>query len=323
MVRALGQHCGSTALALSMHTHQVAIAAWRWRHEGGADGAVPPANSPPRSSIMATSGGSDWLAGSGHAEKMMAAIAITGRKVFASGSPAGDLFTTMAIYDDPESGPHRAAFRDSLRHAAARDHGQLANARDVSRDRLTTRAGRRLRAGPPPIAAASPRGAVGSRCGTSSLRSRCPYLRGLRRRGRGGARARPARGGEPPPRRGHAAARRRHGHRARRRADGAPPDDRRRRLRPPRARDDQRGDDRAHRRRPGGDPDRRARDGGRRRRRLLPGRRASSGCSATFRAPATTRSAPTPSTCTRGGWPSAWTSTSSPMHRNGERRRRT
>jgi alkylation response protein AidB-like acyl-CoA dehydrogenase len=36
MVRALGQHCGSTALALAMHTHQVAIATWRWRHEGGA-----------------------------------------------------------------------------------------------------------------------------------------------------------------------------------------------------------------------------------------------------------------------------------------------
>ena len=34
LVRVLGQHCGSTALALSMHTHQVATAAWRWRHEG-------------------------------------------------------------------------------------------------------------------------------------------------------------------------------------------------------------------------------------------------------------------------------------------------
>src|SRR5262249_18753565 len=34
MVRGLGQHCSSTALALAMHTHQVAIPAWRWRHEG-------------------------------------------------------------------------------------------------------------------------------------------------------------------------------------------------------------------------------------------------------------------------------------------------
>src|SRR3954454_17470444 len=30
MLRTLAHHCGSTALAFSMHTHQVAIPAWRW-----------------------------------------------------------------------------------------------------------------------------------------------------------------------------------------------------------------------------------------------------------------------------------------------------
>jgi indole-3-acetate monooxygenase len=33
MLRALAHHCGSTALAFSMHTHQVAIPAWRWTHQ--------------------------------------------------------------------------------------------------------------------------------------------------------------------------------------------------------------------------------------------------------------------------------------------------
>src|SRR6185295_352505 len=33
MLRTLGRYCGSTALAFSMHTHQVAIAAWRWKHQ--------------------------------------------------------------------------------------------------------------------------------------------------------------------------------------------------------------------------------------------------------------------------------------------------
>lgn len=33
MLRQLGHYCGSTALAFSMHTHQVATAAWRWRHQ--------------------------------------------------------------------------------------------------------------------------------------------------------------------------------------------------------------------------------------------------------------------------------------------------
>ena len=104
MVRELGQHCGSTALALAMHTHQVAIAAWRWRHDGAP---VEPLlrRVAAEEAILVTSGGSDWLAGSGHAEKVEGGYRVTGRKVFASGAPAGDLFMTMAVHDDPEGGP--------------------------------------------------------------------------------------------------------------------------------------------------------------------------------------------------------------------------
>jgi len=104
MVRVLGQHCGSTALALAMHTHQVAIAAWRWRHEGGAMEPVL-RRVAAQETILVTSGGSDWLAGSGRAEKVDGGYRVTGRKVFASGAPCGDLFMTMAVYDDPEGGP--------------------------------------------------------------------------------------------------------------------------------------------------------------------------------------------------------------------------
>ena len=105
MVRVLGQHCGSTALTLAMHTHQVLIAAWRWRHEGAA--AVEPflRRLAVEETILVTSGGSDWLTGSGRAEKVAGGYQVSGRKVFASGAPAGDLFTTMAVYDDPETGP--------------------------------------------------------------------------------------------------------------------------------------------------------------------------------------------------------------------------
>jgi acyl-CoA dehydrogenase len=103
LVRVLGQHCGSTALALAMHTHQVAIAAWRWRHDGAL---VEPLlrRVATEEAILVTSGGSDWLAGSGRAEKVDGGYRITGRKVFASGAPAGDLFMTMAVLDDPEGG---------------------------------------------------------------------------------------------------------------------------------------------------------------------------------------------------------------------------
>src|SRR5262245_34574276 len=104
MLRVLGQYCGSTALALAMHTHQVAITAWRWRNEGAA---VEPflRRVAAEELILVTSGGSDWLAPSSHAEKVEGGYRVTGRKVFASGSPVGNLFMTMAVYDDPESGP--------------------------------------------------------------------------------------------------------------------------------------------------------------------------------------------------------------------------
>jgi alkylation response protein AidB-like acyl-CoA dehydrogenase len=104
LLRVLAQYCGSTALALAMHTHQVAIPTWRWRHEGAP---VEPflRRVAAEELILVSSGGSDWLAGSGRAERVDGGYRITGRKVFSSGSPVGDLFMTMAVHDDPESGP--------------------------------------------------------------------------------------------------------------------------------------------------------------------------------------------------------------------------
>src|SRR5262245_31018501 len=69
MLRVIAQGCGSTGLALAMHTHQVAIAAWRWRHEGAP---VEPflRRIATEELIVATSGGSDWLAGSGRPEEV-------------------------------------------------------------------------------------------------------------------------------------------------------------------------------------------------------------------------------------------------------------
>jgi alkylation response protein AidB-like acyl-CoA dehydrogenase len=104
MLRVLAQYCGSTALALAMHTHQVAIPAWRWRHEGAPTEPFL-RRVAAEELILVTSGGSDWLAGSGRAEKVDGGYRVTGRKVFASGSPVGDLFMTMAVHDDPEGGP--------------------------------------------------------------------------------------------------------------------------------------------------------------------------------------------------------------------------
>ena len=105
MIRAIGRGCGSTALAYSMHSHLLQALIWRYRH-----GAVPPAEPLLRriakeEVILVSSGGSDWLDGSGTLTKQNGSYTFKARKIFGSGSPSGDLLLTTGVYDDPEKGP--------------------------------------------------------------------------------------------------------------------------------------------------------------------------------------------------------------------------
>jgi indole-3-acetate monooxygenase len=105
MLRVLAHHCGSTALALAMHTHQVAIPAWRWTHQK-ATPVEPLLRRIAKERIhLLTSGGSDWIGGSGKAEKVEGGYKITARKAFSSGSPNGDLLMTTAILESQGEPP--------------------------------------------------------------------------------------------------------------------------------------------------------------------------------------------------------------------------
>ena len=105
MLRTIGYHCGSTGLAFSMHTHQVAIPAWRWRHQTAT--AVEPLLKRVASEriMLLSSGGSDWIGGSGKAEKVDGGYRITARKVFTSGAPTGDVLMTSAVLDADGEAP--------------------------------------------------------------------------------------------------------------------------------------------------------------------------------------------------------------------------
>jgi acyl-CoA dehydrogenase len=104
LLRELARHCGSTALAFAMHTHQVAAAAWRWKHQKAPADALL-RRIAAEQTVLLSSGGSDWLHGSGTATRAEGGFRIDARKVFASGAPAADLFVTTAVYDDPNDGP--------------------------------------------------------------------------------------------------------------------------------------------------------------------------------------------------------------------------
>jgi alkylation response protein AidB-like acyl-CoA dehydrogenase len=105
VIRTIARGCGSTALAYSMHSHLLQALIWRHRH-----GAVPPAEPLLRrvakeQLVLVSTGGSDWLDGSGTLTKENGGYTFKARKIFGSGSPSGDLLLTTGVYDDPEKGP--------------------------------------------------------------------------------------------------------------------------------------------------------------------------------------------------------------------------
>ena len=108
MLRELAHYCGATALVLSMHTHTVAAAAWRWRYQKAPTDGLLKRVAAERLQLL-SSGGSDWLPGSGTAEKVEGGYKINGLKVFASGAPSANIFMTGAVEQTAE-GPTALQF---------------------------------------------------------------------------------------------------------------------------------------------------------------------------------------------------------------------
>jgi acyl-CoA dehydrogenase len=97
-----------------MHTHLVATLAWVWRSGAkGPEGMLRRIAS--EKLILASTGGADWLEGSGKLARVNGEWTITGRKIFCSGVPGADVLMTMGIYDDPKDGPTIVHFPVSLK----------------------------------------------------------------------------------------------------------------------------------------------------------------------------------------------------------------
>jgi alkylation response protein AidB-like acyl-CoA dehydrogenase len=105
MLRRMAHHCSSTALAFAMHTHQVAIPAWRWQHQQAKAVESLLQRVAKEKLVLLSSGGADWVAGSGKAERVDGGYKITARKIFCSAAFAGDLLMTMAVLDEPGEDP--------------------------------------------------------------------------------------------------------------------------------------------------------------------------------------------------------------------------
>jgi alkylation response protein AidB-like acyl-CoA dehydrogenase len=101
MLRTLAHYDSATALAFAMHTHPTAFQVWRWKNLKAPVEPLLKRIAQERIQIL-SSGGSDWLPGSGTATKVEGGYRVSGEKIFASGAPSADLFMTTAVEQTPE-----------------------------------------------------------------------------------------------------------------------------------------------------------------------------------------------------------------------------
>ena len=103
VMRELGRHCGSTALAMSMHQHATAFTAWRYRR--GLPGAeLTLRRVVDDGLVIASTGGGDATMPQGEATKVDGGYRLSGRKRFVSQSLRASVMSSMFTYDDPERG---------------------------------------------------------------------------------------------------------------------------------------------------------------------------------------------------------------------------
>ena len=102
ILRRLGYHDSSTALALSMHQHLVA--AQVFNHKNGRPAPLLPRVANDKA-ILVSTGARDWLESNGTVERVEGGFRVSARKSFASGSPVGSVLVTSAPYDHPTDGP--------------------------------------------------------------------------------------------------------------------------------------------------------------------------------------------------------------------------
>lgn len=102
-IREISQHCASTGLAFSMHSHLIAATVWKYKK--GKPGEAMLKKVVDKNLILVSTGAGDWLESNGVLEKVEGGYRYTSMKPFASASPVANMMVTSGRYEDPETGP--------------------------------------------------------------------------------------------------------------------------------------------------------------------------------------------------------------------------
>lgn len=103
VIRTVGRHCASTALALAMHTHPVATNVFKHRRGDQTATRILRRLAEARL-VVAGTGANDWLESSGEAIPVEGGFRVSAHKRFVSGAPGAQVFVTSAVHRAP-SGP--------------------------------------------------------------------------------------------------------------------------------------------------------------------------------------------------------------------------
>ena len=101
-IRVIGQHCGSTALSLSMHSHLISANVWKYKRGMGGEDVLKRVVE--KDLILISTGARDWLESNGEMVKVENGYLVSGMKFFASQSAYGQVAVTSAPYYDPKDG---------------------------------------------------------------------------------------------------------------------------------------------------------------------------------------------------------------------------
>ncbi len=102
VLRTIAQYCGSTALALSMHSHLLAGTIWRYKKGLGGEPLLKKVAS--EQPVLVSTGAKDWLESNGDMQRVEGGYRMSGMKAFASQSAEGGILITSGPYNDPSEG---------------------------------------------------------------------------------------------------------------------------------------------------------------------------------------------------------------------------